>query len=80
MNRRDADAIRSGFTTEIINQKGVFGFSAGREELELAQSYHVRAEALEAKGFSRFATAMRELANSYEREAELQAKRGRLDD
>ena len=75
LNRRDSEKMRSGFTIEVLNQRGVHGFTAGKEELELAQQNRDKAEALEAKGFSRFATAMRDLATSYEREAEREANR-----
>ena len=80
LNRRDAEKMRSGFTTELFNQRGVHGFTAGKEELELAQQNRDKAEDLEAKGFSRFATAMREFANRYERDAEREASRNPYDD
>ncbi len=80
LNGKDTKEMRSGFTTEISNQRGVHGFTAGKEERELAQQNRDKAEALEAKGFSRFATAMRELANQYERDADLQANRDIFDD
>lgn len=81
LNRRDTEEIRSGFTTELSNQRGVYTFTAGREERELAQQYRIKADALEEQGFSRFATAMRELANQYERDAKHAAnRRGLLDD
>ncbi len=69
LNGRDTEEMRSGFTTELSNQRGVYTFTAGNEERELAQQYRTKAAALEAEGFSRFATAMRELANQYERDA-----------
>ncbi len=81
LNGRDTEEMRSGFTTELSNQRGVYTFTAGRGERELAQQYRTKAEALEAKGFSRFATAMRELANQYERDAKHAAnRRGFRDD
>ena len=75
LNGRDTEDMRSGFTTELFNQRGVHGFTAGKEELELAQQNRDKAEDLEAKGFSRFATAMREFANRYERDADREANR-----
>ena len=75
LNKRDAGEMRSGFTTELFNQRGVHGFTAGREERELAQQNREKAEALETEGYSRFATAMREFAKSYERDAERDALR-----
>ena len=81
LNGRDTGEMRSGFTTELSNQRGAFTFTAGKEERELAQQYRTKADALEARGFVRFATAMRELANQYERDANHEAnRRDLLDD
>ena len=80
LNGRDTEEMRSGFTTELFNQRGVHGFTAGKEELELAQQNRDKAEDLEAKDFSRFATAIREFANRYERDAEREASRNPYDD
>ena len=75
LDARDAKAMREGFVTEILNQRGVHGFSEGKEELKLARLNREKAEALEAKGYSRFATAMRELAEIYEQDAKREALR-----
>jgi hypothetical protein len=75
LNGKDAGDMRSGFTVKLFNLRGVHGFSAGKEELELAEGYHMKAEALEENGYQRFATAMRELAKGYERDAEREAQR-----
>ena len=80
LNGRDTEEMRSGFTTDLSNQRGVYTFTAGNGERELAQQYRTKAEALEARGFSRFATAMRELANQYERDAKHAANRRDLFD
>ena len=76
LNERGGEKMRSGFTTGLFNQRGVYGFTAGREERELAQQNREKAEALETEGYSRFATAMREFARRYERDAEREALRG----
>jgi len=75
LNAKDAKTMRAGFTTELFNQRGVHGFTAGKEELELARINREKAEALEAKGYSRFATAMREFAKGYERDAKRESLR-----
>ncbi len=75
LNAKDAQSMRSGFTTQIFNDRGVHGFSAGKEEMKLAQLNRDKADALDSKGYSRFATAMRELAVSYERDAERESSR-----
>jgi hypothetical protein len=80
LNAKDAKEMRSGFTGELFNMRGVHGFSAGKEELEISGRYRKQAEALEEKGFHRFATAMRELAKRYERDAERESKRDPFED
>ena len=75
LNFRDTEEMRSGFTTELFNQRGTYSDTAGREERELAQLNLGKAEALDAKGYSRFATAIREFAEGYERQAEREAER-----
>lgn len=75
LNERGVKKMRSGFTIELFNQRGFHDFTAGREERKLAQQNREKAEALETEGYSRFATAMREFARSYEREAERDALR-----
>jgi hypothetical protein len=80
LNYRDTSEMRSGFTTELFNQRGVHSFTHGREERELARQNREKAEALEAKGFIRFATAMREFAEQYDRQAEREEKRDPFDE
>ena len=70
LNDRDAGKMRSSFTIELYNKRSVHGFTAGREERELARQNREKAEALETEGYSRFATAMREFARSYEHDAQ----------
>jgi len=80
LNYRDTGEMRSGFTTGLFNQRGVHGFTHGREERELAKQNREKAEALDARGFTRFATAMREFAEQYNREAEREEKRDPFED
>jgi hypothetical protein len=80
LNNKDAERMRSGFTMELFNMRGVHGFSAGKEEREIAARSREKAEALEHLGYHRFATAMREFAGSYEREAEHENARDPLED
>jgi hypothetical protein len=75
LNAKDAAEMRSGFTCELFNMRGVHGFSYGKEEREFAERYRNKAEALDQHGYARFATAMREIAEQYEREAEREAAR-----
>ena len=75
LDGRDAGAMRSGFTTALANQRGVHTFTVGKEEREIARQYRTKADALEANGFIRLATAVGELANQYERDANRVANR-----
>jgi hypothetical protein len=75
LNARDATSLRSGFTRELFNRRGAYWHSGGKAEQELAATYKKQAEALELNGFHRFGTAMRELAESYERDARRDASR-----
>jgi hypothetical protein len=69
LNNKDAEVMRSGFTRELYNGRGIFTPSGGKEELEIAAGYHQKADALEQRGYQRFAAAIREFAKSYERDA-----------
>jgi len=76
LNAKDGEALRSGFTCELFNMRGTHGFTGGREEREIASGYREKADAVEAAGFHRLATALRELAVIYDRDAERESKRG----
>ena len=80
LNERNAEEMRSGYTTELFNQRGAHWFSAGEEERKLAQLNREKAEALDQKGFWRFAAAMRRVADSYDRDAERDSKRNPRED
>jgi len=80
LNYRDTEEMRSGFTTELFNHRGVHGFTHGKEERELAAKNREKAEALDSKGFTRFGTAMREFAEQYDRQAEREEKRDPFED
>jgi len=71
LNAKDAEKMRSGFRIELYNSRGVHWIDpTGKPERDLASKYRNQAEALENVGFHRFATTLREIADSYEREAE----------
>ena len=63
-----------------MNLRGDFTFTGGKAEQEIAAGYRKKAEVLEERGYSRFATAMRELAEHYERDAEREAASDPLGD
>jgi hypothetical protein len=81
LNAKDADDLRDGFRTELYNSRGVHWVDpTGKPEKELANKYRTQAEAVENAGYHRLATTLRELAASYEREAEFVSTRERFDD
>lgn len=80
LNGRDGEQIRSGFTCELYNMRGMHGFSGGREEKQIAARYREKAEVVESRGYHRLATALRELVGSYERDADRESRRGPLGD
>lgn len=80
LNGKTANAMRNGFTVELFNMRGVHGHSAGRDERGIATKFHQQADALDAAGFHRFGTAIRELAKQYERDADREAARNPFDD
>jgi hypothetical protein len=80
LNAKDAEEMRSGFTTELFNMRGVHGFSGGTDETELSKQYRERANALDDANFHRFATSIRELAVGYERDAKREAARNPFED
>jgi hypothetical protein len=80
LNAKEAEDMRSGFTCEFFNQRGVHGFSHGQEERDLAAKFNAKADALEEKGYQRIATAVRGVAKGYERDAERESKRNPYED
>ncbi|MCL5125196.1 MAG: hypothetical protein M1511_11985 [Deltaproteobacteria bacterium] len=80
LNAKDANDMRDGFRTELFNSRGVHSWTAGREERELAEKYRIQAEEVEAHSYHRLASSLRELAASYERDAERQASKDAFDD
>lgn len=71
LNARDAEDMRNGFRTEVYNSRGAHWVDpTGKPERELAMHWRERADAVENASFGRFAATLRELAASYDREAE----------
>jgi hypothetical protein len=63
--------MRSGFRTEVFNSRGVHWVDpTGKPERDLAAQWREKADAVENSGFARFAATLRELADSYDREAD----------
>ncbi|MCG3148332.1 MAG: hypothetical protein PCFJNLEI_01775 [Verrucomicrobiae bacterium] len=75
LNARDAEEMRAGFSCERVNMRGVHWDTQGKQEREIADDYNRKADALDEKGFARIAAAVRGIAKSFEREAELDIRR-----
>lgn len=80
LNGRDAEKMRTGFTTQLFNDRGVHGYTHGDAERALAKANREKALALEERGFTRFAAAMRDFAERYERQAVREANRNPFED
>jgi len=80
LNAKDASNMRSGFTCELFNMRGVHGYTSGADERAIAARYNDQANNAENAGYHRLATALRELAASYERDADREAHRDPFDD
>ena len=74
------DHMRRGFSVELFNHRGVHGFSSGKEELELAKQYRMYADKYDLAKFTRIASTLRGLAESYERDAEREARHDPFND
>ncbi len=81
LNAKDAGDMREGFRTELYNSRGVHSVDpTGKPERELENKYRMQGEAVENAGYHRLAITLRELATSYEREAERVVSREHFDD
>jgi hypothetical protein len=71
LNARDAEEMRRGFRTEVFNSRGSHWVDpTGKPERELATRWRKKASDVEDAGYARFAVILRELADSYDRDAE----------
>ena len=76
LNARDNEDVRNGYQIEAFNSRGVHWVDpTGAPEMELACAYRAKAEAVENVGFQRLAVTLRQLANSYDADAERIVKR-----
>lgn len=81
LNAKDAEDMRDGFRTELYNSRGVHWVDpTGKPERGLAARYRAQAEAVEGAGYPRLAATLRELADTYEHEAEGVSSRDTFDD
>ena len=70
LNARDAEDMRDGFHSGIINSRAVYSIDpTAKPELELAQQFREKAGDVENAGYQRFATTLRDLSEFYIQEA-----------
>jgi len=70
INKKEFEDMRIGYRLAIFNSRGVHWIDpTGAPEKELAKKYRLQAEEIEILGYHRFASTLRELAASYDREA-----------
>lgn len=71
LNARDAEQMRQGFETAIFNSRGVHWVnSTAQPERDLARKYRQQANDVENAGYQRLAASLRQVADTYERQAE----------
>jgi hypothetical protein len=80
LNAKDAGDMREGFKSQLFNSRGVHTWTAGQAEKVLAAGYRAQAEEVDNRGYPRLAASLKELAASYERDAERQAARDSFGD
>ncbi|MFH0794685.1 MAG: hypothetical protein V2A74_11700, partial [bacterium] len=73
LNAPDAESMRNGFRTELINSRGAHFSTAGEDEKKLAEKYEQYAQAVEK--YHRLAAELRKLADWYRCEAQRQSER-----
>ncbi len=72
LNAKNAKDMREGFRIALYNLRGVHTLDpTGKPERELAAEYRAKAEAVENAGYHRLASTLRDLAKTYEGEAEI---------
>jgi hypothetical protein len=76
LNAKGAGDLRRGYEIAIFNSRGVyFPDAEGRAEREFASIYRGKADEVELAGYHRLAATFREVAESYDRQADQNATR-----
>lgn len=71
LDGREMRDLREGYSTGLFNSRGAHWVDpTGRPEKELADSFRTKAEEVETAGFYRLAKSLRDLADSYDEQAE----------
>lgn len=71
LNKIENLRMREGFHSEAINSRGVYSVDyTGKAELEIANNWKIKAEALNEKGYYELSTTIMDLYNMYINESE----------
>ena len=71
LDKEDNTFVRDGYRLKVYNSRGVHWIDpSGKQEKEISEFWKERAKEVENKGFIRFGATLRNLAKSYEKEAE----------
>lgn len=79
LNQDEYEAMRRGFSSEIINSRGVHWVDPeAKEEFNFAKKYHDQSAACRISGYHRLANTLDEAEMFYQHEAEriIETKRG----
>ena len=70
LNKKENEFLRRGYSSECINSRGVHTVDpSAKPEKELAEKYIQQAQSAESEGFVRLSFVLKEIAVSYEEEA-----------
>jgi hypothetical protein len=75
LDRDCAANVRQGYECEWFNSRGIHDYTHGNEERKIAEGFRKNALSAEQEGFINLATTMRNLARSYEMDAEREEKK-----
>jgi hypothetical protein len=71
LNGKKRSDLREGYSTGIYISRGVYTIDPkAKQERTLAKKYQQRADQVENAGYQRLATTLRDVADSYNRDAE----------
>ncbi len=69
LDSKEDEGFRRGLSIQIFNSRGVHGFSGGKAELELAETWERIAAHSDSKGFHRLSATLHNLGAGYREEA-----------
>ena len=81
LDEKENDGMRKGFRSEVSHSRGAYFVDpSGEPERKLAELWRERADEVDKRGFSYFATSLRGLAEYYDKETERIIKDAKLEE